>query len=922
MGAGELLERTDELGAIDASLKRAFDGDGGLILVEGPAGTGKSALLAAAGANARARGLTVIASRGGEYERALPFEIARQLFARMLAREPDRTARVLSGAAAPAAALLGLDGSDGETSPIGARYALYWLVANLADEKALLITIDDLQWADESSQEWVRYLARRLADLPVCLLASWRTSGADNDPELLDALRDEPAAGRLRPEALTVEAVTTLCRLALDDHATDEICAAAHRLTAGNPFLLQELLRAVEGAPPRTAEELERARPDSIVRGVNRRLQTIPEQARELAFAVSVLGDGCELRHAAALAGLDPTEAIDAADRLTAVAILAPGRPLHFEHPLVRAAVHDSPGSHRISQTHLAAANILNGEGTTPARVAAHLMAAPPTADPWVAGQLVAAGRIAIDGGAAAEGAAMLERALIEPPPADQRPGILFALARAESMLLRPGAKARYEEVIMLSPDPALRAEAGAILAQTAVMTSELDLMRGAMQAALNDARGANRELELRMRAVAGNAMWLSEEAREPVLLELDSDAQQMTGGTQGECLVLGMAAMNRLTSDDDPAVAIALAERAVEPGLLPGDDGDFVSSPIGSTVMTLLACDRLEPAARLLAAWHEGSVSRGSLLGQTSCLALRCNAGWLAGELAESEADGRAAAALLPELTGVIVLYHTYLARTLVDRGRLDEAQAVLQHHAASSVGRVLHTVVNAQLLQARDAHRDAAAAALELADSPQADRGMSCVLGWRLLAAVSLDVTGDQARARELLRDQRQVTEHWRLPRAVGMLERAEGLVESDPGKLERAAATLSGSPARLELARTLIDLGAMRRRMKERASAREALRVGLDIATRCAADGLMARAVEELAASGARPRRLMLSGVDALTASERRVARLAAEGRSNPEIAQLLYVSRKTVETHLGSVYRKLDVSSREALAGVLE
>jgi DNA-binding CsgD family transcriptional regulator len=110
-------------------------------------------------------------------------------------------------------------------------------------------------------------------------------------------------------------------------------------------------------------------------------------------------------------------------------------------------------------------------------------------------------------------------------------------------------------------------------------------------------------------------------------------------------------------------------------------------------------------------------------------------------------------------------------------------------------------------------------------------------------------------------------------------------------------------------------------MRRRAGQRSEAREVLRAGLDLAHRCGADGLGARATEELAACGARPRRMLLTGPESLTAAERRVATLAGRGMSNPEIAQALYVSRKTVETQLASVYRKLDINSRGQLPAAL-
>jgi DNA-binding NarL/FixJ family response regulator len=148
--------------------------------------------------------------------------------------------------------------------------------------------------------------------------------------------------------------------------------------------------------------------------------------------------------------------------------------------------------------------------------------------------------------------------------------------------------------------------------------------------------------------------------------------------------------------------------------------------------------------------------------------------------------------------------------------------------------------------------------------------------------------------------------------------------GLVEGGRagiGLLREAIDVLAGSQARLEHARALVDLGAALRRENRRTEARQRLREGVDLALRCGAFGLAARANEEIAATGARPRKVLQTGLDALTASERRVGQLAADGMSNKEIAQTLFVTIKTVEVHLSHAYRKLEISSRAQLQNAL-
>ena len=126
---------------------------------------------------------------------------------------------------------------------------------------------------------------------------------------------------------------------------------------------------------------------------------------------------------------------------------------------------------------------------------------------------------------------------------------------------------------------------------------------------------------------------------------------------------------------------------------------------------------------------------------------------------------------------------------------------------------------------------------------------------------------------------------------------------------------------SGARFELAQSLVELGAAERRANQRSAARELLEEGMSLAHRCGARGLEERALQELLATGARPRRAPASGRDALTPSELRVAEMAATGQTNRQVAQRLFVTQKTVEAHLARAFRKLGIESRAQLAGAL-
>ena len=243
--------REPEVRIIDDALTAAHRGDGRLVLVEAPAGLGKSTLLAAARRRACERGFEVLDGRGRELEREFPFGVARQLFEMRLraARAAERR-RLLQGSAALAAELLGLDPPGGaprpgEGSPYPLLHGLHWLAANLAERTPLALVVDDAHWADELSLRFVVYLAARLGDLPIAVLAARRPGERDVEGPLLGQLAGEPSARVLRPGPLSEAAA----RRFVSDRAPGAepaFAAACHHATGGNPFLLAELLAALE----------------------------------------------------------------------------------------------------------------------------------------------------------------------------------------------------------------------------------------------------------------------------------------------------------------------------------------------------------------------------------------------------------------------------------------------------------------------------------------------------------------------------------------------------------------------------------------------------------------------------------------------------------------------------------------------------
>ena len=341
-----LLERERDLGAIDELLDDARQRSGRALLLQGEAGTGKTELLAAARRQATARGLRCLFARGGELERHFAFGVVRQLFERAVVGAPDdERSELFAGAARVARGLFeSAEAADGEGAPPSAGallHGLYWLSANLAEREPLLIAVDDMHWSDEASLHFLAYLVRRIEGLPIAVVGGARPAEPGVDLAALEPLQGEPLVDVVAVGGLSEEATAELLNEALEG-VNPAFVHAAHAATRGNPFLVRELAAhmSAQGIRPTEVEarRLETLGPPSVGRTVAARVERLPDPAPALARAVAALGAGAELRHAAQLAEITVGDAAAAADDLTAIGVLAPGRPLEFVHPLVRSA--------------------------------------------------------------------------------------------------------------------------------------------------------------------------------------------------------------------------------------------------------------------------------------------------------------------------------------------------------------------------------------------------------------------------------------------------------------------------------------------------------------------------------------------------------------------------------------------------------
>ncbi|MEA2218597.1 MAG: hypothetical protein QOJ35_1223, partial [Solirubrobacteraceae bacterium] len=311
-------------------LERARAGAGRLLLVEGHAGIGKTALLDAAVGQARTSGATVLRARGSELETNFAFGIALQLFEPLLAGADDETHdRLLAGSAALAGPLLERPtswlGDEGDERSYSMIHGLFWLLSNLAESGPVLIVVDDAHWADRMSLRLVLYLLQRLDAMNVGIVVARRLGEPGAPDDLLGQIAAHASSRPVRPHALSRAAAREFVTAAMPD-ADETFTDACWRMTEGNCFLLGELVRAVdaEGWEPTAANapRIGTLAPEAVLRAVAVRLMRLSDDAAGVARAVAILGDDAQVRHVAALTGRDPARVAAAADALAAGEIL------------------------------------------------------------------------------------------------------------------------------------------------------------------------------------------------------------------------------------------------------------------------------------------------------------------------------------------------------------------------------------------------------------------------------------------------------------------------------------------------------------------------------------------------------------------------------------------------------------------------
>jgi DNA-binding CsgD family transcriptional regulator len=926
----ELLERGDELATVRRALDAAEEGAGRLVMIEGEAGAGKTSLLAAAAGLGAEREMLVLRASGGEHEGDFAYGVARQLFEPILADEPRR-AELLQGTTAAVAPIFSPDSPQSESGPFAIQHGLYWLVADLAEAAPLLLLVDDAQWADLATLRALVYMARRLEGLPVALAVAIRTGETGPADPLLDELRREHDAAPIVPEPLTEEAASMLAGSELGQRPTAKFCAACHRVSSGNPFLIVELLRALAAdrvsPSDENADRLEEIAAAGVSRSILARLARLGDDAVEIARAVSVLEPNAEVEHVAALSGMSVADAATASSRLIDARLLADRRPLTFVHPLVRSAVYTDMPEPMRAQMHGGAAKRLTAVGGSLDSIAGHLTLAPPAADPAAVESLRAAAREASGVGAPEAAVGLLSRAMAEPPPEDER----FTIEREFGLAQLMASDVRGIETLMrlhaATDDPVARGEIAAVLATSLVYRDRSEETASLLELSLGELDGAEPRLEMRLRAeLLEQGMWGARSILDGVPARVDEawpgdsyEARKLLD-TSSFLEAAGLGRIDR---------AERLARGAIHDADTIRKDARHGPPPTRAMIALVLA-DRGDEVESLVPAALEAARTR-NVNAVSAVFGTRSYCRTLDGDIVQGLADAeRAGDVARPVAVPTFAAIWTVaLAWAMTDRGELDAARELMRRELPETApqpalfGALTHRV-RARLHSALGEHEAARRSLLAVAERvewlPFANPE---IVGWRDELARTEAVLGNGEEAARLAAEAVELAREAGGARGVGVTLAAQGAVAGPEGVeiLRESVEVLAPTRARLQHARALVDLGSALRRANHRKEAREPLREGLDIAHRCGARLLEGRARTELEATGARPRSAVLSGVDSLTPSEERVARLAVEGMTNREIAQGLFVTAKTVETHLRHVYQKLGISKRTELDGAL-
>jgi DNA-binding CsgD family transcriptional regulator len=902
-----LVGREAELQAVREAL--ALRSAPRAVLLEGDAGVGKTALWMAGIGHARELGMRVVTARPAESETALSYAALADLLgppgvgaAEDLPAPQRHALDVALLHAAP----------EGPVDPRAVGAGTVAVLRAAAREAPLVLAVDDVQWLDEASARALAFALRRLEDERVLLLATVRDSPGGG-PASFDL--PEERLLRMRVGPLTVD---ELQRLLQRRHGERISWPALRRLaeaSGGNPYYALELARAALRQAGGARVEAELPLPDSVHAVLQERLRALPSETADALGAIAAMGRATT---ATAARVVDPS-ALDPA--FTAEVVRADGDAIRFEHPLLAEAAYRMLTPSRRRAVH----ELLADVATDSEERARHLAAGSKAADAGVAAAIARGAEAAAARGAPAAAAELLEASAGVEPDLE-----LAALRRIDAARQHEAAgdgrrsiaitKSLIEE---LPPGP-VRARA------LVVSTSNEGPVERTVAFAKQAAEEAGEDREIEVEALVAETLGLALSGRYDDALATAARANDLCPpGSERTLRVKALSAYARLLQLRGEAGAMELLSEAAE---LEGDDliPNAYWGPGTLLGRALLNADELDAARPRLEQRHRRAIEVGddeSRAGLCLHLAeLEIRAGRL--EAATRYAEEGAAideASYGDDAQGAL----TYVrALAAAHQGDVDVARAFGQRSLAQSErqGDVIFALVARATLGFLELSLGDNAAAVEwlwpvaerLRTSPEVDPGLphAAPIPDAVEALVAVGRIDD---AESVLAVWEAAGERLRRPRVQATSARCRALLSAAKGDLgsalehaEAAAELHRGVQLPFDAARTLIVLGSIQRRTKQKAAARDSLEKAVESLEAMGARPWAERARAELARIGGRSR------AGGLTPTEERVAALVAEGRSNKEVAEALFVSVRTVEANLTRIYAKLGIHSRTELA----
>ncbi len=923
------IGRVEELEVLRAALGSVASGGGQVVLIEGEAGIGKTRLLEQACDVARSSGVEVLEGWCEETGWA-PFAALTRALRITDAPEDHDIARIAELLASDAVVA---PSASGATPTVQFRLveALGALVERRAADGPFVLALEDIHWADASTLAGLRSIARRIATLPVAIVATYRSG---HTSALLHALIDDLARHRaihIRLGPLDDDAVSDLVVAVLGAEPGEAVLA---RVTgaAGNPLFVTEYVRAVveDGG----AGERDVGTPHGFRRTVLRRLASLPETTNDLLRLASLLGTAFSPADLARAAGRSLVELAPALQHALVRGVLENrGSELAFRHALVRDAVYeDIPESVR-RHLHREVGLALADAGASPLVVAHHLGASAEVGDVEAARWLRQAARDAASR-APAVAVELLERARdLLPETARDRDALLAELVIALAWAGRLAeAEALATTILASRPDPAV---AGALRCGLVYALTWQGRPHEALRIAdVDPANDLSDRDAVLLRAEAAVAKLFS--------FDLHGAAHLATEAiVEAEAVRHDLALCHALTAGawtatfaGRPHDAVALALRAVDVAQASEGAEPYLAHPRFFPGMPLMYVDRLDEAEAMLQSGRRRAEDAGlawSLPLYHAHLGIRR---YIAGELDEAEAELEATLAVADEVAHhlpIVAAAASWLTAIRLHRNDLGGAEATVAAamrriaETGPQLGMGLLNWARAQLLEARGAADDAIALLqmawdLYTAGGPVTDP-------WSAMAFVRISVAaGETDRAKDVLPviDEQAAVTATPFMRAQAL--RCRGLVEADAELLLGAVEEYRRCPRPLELAAGCADAGIHVGRAGRIEDAAALLDEAVDVFDRAGAvrDAVRARAqlrgLGVVRGSRKTPRPRAATGWASLTSTELRVLDLVAQRLSNPELAERLFISRHTVESHLKHIYRKLGVSSRVELAAM--